>query len=176
MRDPTREIYSKSILDIWASRSVCDNRTDTLLKHHLQLPSLKVCHQLLRLCGGRTVTKPTTQSARVLERVTPGPEHAHGEIARERGRPGQRLAFLPSGVRSRGRGEGMSGAPCRCQILATPIRAGKLKTCKTGKLTSRPVTRATRISDFQDFRFSPTLATPKSCRLNPDGGMGWGIS
>ena len=40
-------------------------------------------------------------------------------------------------------------------------RAGKLKTWETGNLTSRPATRPTRISDFQDFRFSPAPAAPE---------------
>jgi hypothetical protein len=55
-----------------------------------------------------------------------------------------------------GAGErGMSDVPCQCRILNTASPAGKLKNWKYEKLTSRPATRPTRISDFQDFRFSP---------------------
>ena len=40
---------------------------------------------------------------------TPGPEHAHAENARERGRPYRRSAFLLPGVQSRVQGEGDVG-------------------------------------------------------------------
>jgi hypothetical protein len=53
-------------------------------------------------------------------------------------------------------------------------RAGKLKIWETEKLTSRPATLPTGISDFQDFRFSPLHLPPsKSCRLGPEG-VWWG--
>ena len=68
-----------------------------------------------------------------------------------------------------GRGEGMPGVPGRGQIFTAPIRAGKLKNWKSEKLTSSPATRHSRISGFQDFRFSPAPPYPKSCRRSLDG-------
>jgi hypothetical protein len=55
---------------------------------------------------------------------------------------------------------GCFGSPC-CQILTTSSPAGKLKNWKSEKLTSRPATRSTRISGFQDFRFLPAHAVPE---------------
>jgi hypothetical protein len=49
--------------------------------------------------------------------------------------------------------------------------AGKLKNWKSEKLNASGSPIA-RIPDFQDFRFSPALLSPKSCRLSPDG-VGW---
>ena len=51
-------------------------------------------------------------------------------------------------------------------------RAGKLKIWETEKLIV-----CTPCPDCQDFRFSlPHLPYPEFCRLNPDGGMGRGMS
>jgi hypothetical protein len=48
--------------------------------------------------------------------------------------------------------------------------AGKLKNWKSEKLTARTLTQVARISDFQDFRFSPPMLFP-SIWL---GDRGWG--
>jgi hypothetical protein len=60
------------------------------------------------------------------------------------------------------RGVGMSGAPGRGQIFPASKAAGKLKNWKSEKLTSRPVTRPTRISGFQNFRFSSAPRHPRN--------------
>jgi hypothetical protein len=63
----------------------------------------------------------------------------------------------------RGRAEGVSGAPCRCQNFTTSKRPGKLKNWKSEKLTSGPPTRTACI-DFQNFRisdFHPSTCRPK---------------
>jgi hypothetical protein len=66
-----------------------------------------------------------------------------------------------------------TSASGRRQIFTAPIRAVKLKTWKTEKLTARTLTQIARIPDFQDFRFSPAPPYPKSCRMSLDcGGVG----
>jgi hypothetical protein len=54
--------------------------------------------------------------------------------------------------------------------------AEKLKNWKSEKLTSRPATRLTRISDFQDFRFSPLHLLPGNLAGGFRDGVGIGTS
>jgi len=49
----------------------------------------------LSVYGDRSVAELATRSAQVVEWPTPGPEHAHAEIARERGNPEHSGAPLP---------------------------------------------------------------------------------
>jgi hypothetical protein len=56
------------------------------------------------------------------------------------------------------------------RFFTTPIRAGKLKNWKSEKLTSRQATGSTRISGFQDFRFSLTPVPGRRVVLNDDFG------
>jgi len=53
----------------------------------------------------------------------------------------------------------------RCQIFTTSIRGGKLKIWKSEKLT---LTELARISEFQDFSFSPV---PPDARSRSRGGV-----
>ena len=75
----------------------------------------------LCLYGGRTCPELTTPRRRARGGRHRGPEHAHAEISRERGRPGQRSA---SRAQLLGRAEGASG---HGQIFTVPELAGKLK-------------------------------------------------
>ena len=69
-----------------------------------------------------------------------------------------------SAMSCRERRDGGRFSPC-------PNRAEKLKNWKSEKLTSRMATQHSRISGFQDCRFSPALPYPKSCRrMSLDGG------
>ena len=69
-------------------------------------------------------------------------------------------------------GIGASGDAGHGRISAwTP--PGKLKIWKTGNLTCIPMSQRARISDFQDFRFSPASAAPEipTNELDLGGGM-----
>ena len=63
-----------------------------------------------------------------------------------------------------GRGEGMSGASCQCQIFTTPIWAEKLKNWPSAHLPRSPGFQVFRISGFH-----PPPTPPRSCRLSPVG-------
>jgi hypothetical protein len=125
-------------------------------------------HNELCLCGGRACTELTTQSQRAGRGGPPGPEHAHAVNGPRVGQSGPEVGILTPDTRSRG-GEGMSGAPCRCQIFTMPIRAGKLKNWKSEKLIACPRSQFARISGFQVFT---RTAAPEILPIGP--GRGWG--
>jgi len=51
-----------------------------------------------------------------------------------------------------------AGGGRQVQLFTTPIRAGKLETWKP---SIPPATQLSRISDFQNFRFSPACTAPE---------------
>ena len=90
-----------------------------------------------------------------------GRESARTGSARERSRPGERGAVWSGPGCVPGVGAVMTsaaGASGRGQIFTAPIRAGKLKTWKPDIL---PRHLPSRISVFQNFRFSPAPWAPR---------------
>ena len=86
-------------------------------------------------------------------------ESARTGSARERGRPGERGAVWPpsqmSSRHSNGEATGSPGASADFHRDDPGRETENLKTWKTGNLTSSPASQPSRISVFQDFRFSP---------------------
>ncbi len=93
------------------------------------------------------------------------PEHTRAGNAGERDTLGRRGASAPPSLTS----PGCPAAAGRCQVFTVPTGAGKLKNWKSEKLTAGTPAQIARISDFQDFRFSPTHATPEILPTGPGG-------
>ena len=77
----------------------------------------------LCLYGGRTCPELTTLRHVVCGARQTGPEHAHAEISRERGRPGHRVTLSAPSLTSPGCSDGDEAG----EDFGEPNGAGKLK-------------------------------------------------